>query len=161
MHATSRTFLADRVGARASIVACLAATLIVVGVLTRVLGCQLGLAPYMPDTALVHGFPGTADALIRGSAVARALPDERRQVPAIDGGSSAAFIRAEKWGRIWIAADDIESPLESAVSAAGVLRLAHRPRAPPNEDQPKPIARRLILASCTGSANPLEGLHRT
>jgi hypothetical protein len=165
MRASSRTFLIDKMEARAAVVMCVAAALIVIGVLTRALTGHFTLASHIPDTALVDAFPGAEDAIIRGNPVARVYPDARRQVPASEGGSWNAFVPMEMSRDFSVVAGDSQAPLDMAASMTGFVRLAHRSRAPPNHrsdaDRAKPLARLPILTSFTGGANLPDSLHRT
>lgn len=165
MDAFSWPFLTNKVRARAAFVTCLAATLIVVGALTRIFGGQFAVAPQILDVAIVNGFPGAEDAIVRGTAAVRVLPAARRIGPALDSSSSAASVPTAVVSGIWAVADDLEGRLDVGVAADSVLRFAHRPRAPPNHagnvDQLAHFARLQIVMSCNCGANPPGGLHRT
>jgi hypothetical protein len=150
---------------RAAFVTCLAATLIVVGALARVLSGPFGIAPRMLDTALADGVAGAEVAILRGNPAARILPDVRRTGPALDSGSSATVIPAAVANALWAAADDLERQVNPEASSGSPLRFAHRPRGPPCHggtfDQPKHLARLLIPMSRNCGANFPDGLHLT
>ena len=157
-----RSILTEKARTRAAFVACLAATLIVVGALARLLASPFAVEPQFPSAAITNGFPVTELVIIPSKSVFRVQPDARRPIPALDGSSTAFFLAALE-NRIR-AAEGTESQLDLAVIADGGMRPAHRPRAPPshdeNVDQPGHLARLMTVMSWNCGANLPKGLHR-
>jgi hypothetical protein len=157
-----RFLLTDKARTRAAFVTCLAATLIMVGALARVLASPFAIDPQLPNAAIMDGFPVADHVIIPAKSFSRVQPDTRRPSPALDS-SSTAFLPAAL-AKVRAAVDDTESQLNLEVFADSGMRPAHRPRAPPshdgNVDQPGHLTRLVILMSWNCGANLPKGLHR-
>ena len=155
--------LTDKTRARVAFVTCLAATLIVVGALTRVVTGPFAIDPQFPNASIMDGFPMAEHVINPAKSAFRVQPDTRRPSPALDS-SSTGFLPAALANRVRAAVDDTESQLNLEVFADSGVRPAHRPRAPPshdgNVDQPGHLARLVILISWNCGSNLPKGLHR-
>jgi hypothetical protein len=158
-----RSSLTDKTRARAAFVTCLAATLIVVGAMARVLTSPFGVDSQLPNVAIMDGFLVAEHVIVPAKSSPRVLPDTRGPCPALDG-SSTAFLPTAIANWVRAAVDNTECQLDLEIFADSGMRPAHRPRAPPshdgNVDQPGHLARLLTVMSWNCGANLPKGLHR-
>jgi hypothetical protein len=158
-----RSIVTEKARTRAAFIACLVATLIVVGVLARLLASPFAVEPQLLSATITNDCPVAELVIIPTKSVFRVQPDTRRPISALDG-SSTAFLPAALENRIRAAVGNTESQLDLTVFADRGMRPAHRPRAPPshddNVDQPGHLARLLTAMSWNCSANLPKGLHR-
>lgn len=158
-----RSSLTDKTRVRAAFVTCLAATLIVVGALVRVLTGPFAVDPQLPNVAIMDGFLVTEHVIVPVKSTPRVLPDTHRPGPAVDR-SPTTLLPAAMANWVRAAVDDTASRLDFEVFADTGMRPAHRPRAPPsrdgNVDQPGHSARLLTLTSWNCGANLPKGFHR-